>query len=759
MPLGPHGLLLGSAAGTPPSGAATATATASVSAGGAAVSSGAATAQATALIQAGSVPAPTVFLLAGGMTSLNNAQWAVLASWGVTAVVFSSEWPNGFGGSTPFDGTSGNTVQNQWAATAVLAHNHGIKVYLGIYLQNFFWGQVSNTNPGPMLGAWDPSFTDKNGKGYGASDGSTPNSWYQMCLNYGAAVAQMGLDGMFWDTEGGGMNGAPAQTRTSTAATANTITISTANASAVAAAANGSTIHVTGPGITAPVTATVNTGTGVCTLTAGSGGAIGTLSASGSYVFTFGPSFMIWQWRFTNNGYGASSSQAQEFAWAQTVGANMMACINAGFAASGGVGGCPIYLYQSTVAGLPQFQNGYLDVFNTFNGNTAGIFISGSGTVATPYHTAIGYSTWTSFMVGVASQTTAPVVCGDSTFYAYQEVTSGGPYSADADGGWKRALEANQIGLAGLGLPSNVASTPFIWPYDSSAGNAGAGVWNQTVWNQAKGPIFSGYGGGCYMIFQFTSLLSGSTLVTDYTNNPNSSPSGANYTPLNGQSGVSGSAAVTAQASVSASGIVTQFGVASPAGAATITASGIVTQFGAASPAGIASVSASGTTVVLGVAAPSATANVTTSGTVVVPGAAAPTASASVSANGLVTVLGAAAAAAMASVNVSSSAGSGAIVTITATVGAGGTITQFATAAAGATTSVNAGGIVVVLAAAAVTVTASITVTPSGGSSATGTFTVGGIASTWTITGRLERAAGDGNAPASDWHVGSLAAT
>jgi hypothetical protein len=445
-----------------------------------------------------------------------------------------SSWPFGFGGSQAFNGGSSNTFQNQLAAKVVLAHNAGIKCYLGIYLQNYNWGTVANTNPGPCLGSWDPAFTDKNGHGWGAANGSTAGSWNQMAYNYGAAIAQMNMDGMFWDTEGGGFGSGPTNTVSCTMINTHTgITAASGTFSGISAGAT-----ITGTDIPAgTVVSVVNSSTSITMSKAATG------STTANLTFT-GPAssdFMSWQWRYFANNYGQTSSEPTEFANAQTAGANMMEAINTGFQASGGNsvipggagGDVPVYIYQSSVVGLPQFQNGYLDVVNTFQGNTINIFIHGSGFVATAYHTAIGYSTWTSFITGVASETSAPVVIGDATFYPYQIVNSGGPYSSDSDGGWTRALAADASALAGLGLGGNVSITPFLWIYDSTAGNGGAGVWTQTAWNQAQNSILAGVGNNAYMIFQFTNLLSGSTLVTNYASNPNSSPAGANYTPLN----------------------------------------------------------------------------------------------------------------------------------------------------------------------------------------------------------------------------------
>lgn len=406
--------------------------------------------------------AVTVVLGAGSTyTSMTQAQFNTLASWGVGAIIVGSSsgqggsWPYGFGGSVPFNSSSSNTYQNQLAAAAVLAHNAGIKVYLGIYIQNYEWGTANTTNPAPCLGNWDPAFTDANGNGWGTQ--TTAGSWNKMAFDYGCAVAQMNLDGMFWDTEGGG---------------------------------------------------------------------IGVGTSPGS-------DFVTWCWCNHNNGYGSSSSLAQQNGWAQTAGANMMAAINAGFQSLGGnarISGnqVPIITYQSTVAGYPQLLNGYMDKYYTFTGATT--TVTGLGTVS--YHTAIGASTWTAFLTGVASQTTGPIVLGDSLFYGYQFVTSGGPYSADSDGGWARALTDDRNSLAALSLGSNVFISPFIWPYDNTAGNGGSGIWSQATWNQAIGPILAGCEGDTYFIFQYTPLVSGGTLVTNYADNTYNGSPNINYTPL-----------------------------------------------------------------------------------------------------------------------------------------------------------------------------------------------------------------------------------
>lgn len=417
------------------------------------------------MVSMGIVAAATkVMLAAGNVTQLTQAQFNTLASWGVGAVNMGSSsgggasWPFGFGGSAAFNGSGGGATQTALTAAAVLAHNAGIKVYLGIYLQNYNWGTQVTTNPAPMLGGWDPAFTDANGNGYGSQ--TTAGSWYKMCFDYGAAIAVMNLDGMYWDTEGGGI----------------------------------------------------------------------------------GPSnndFVTWQWRNFNNNYGQTSSQATENANAQTVGANMMAAINAGFQSKGGnsaISGnqVPIITYQSNASsiGTTQPLNGYLDAWGAFTGNTIGVFIHGSGTVQVSYHSAIGTSTWSSFLAGVASATTGPIMLGDSTFYGYQVVTSGGPYSSDSDGGWARALSANTSALAALSLGPNVTIAPFVWIYDSDSANGGAGIWPQAVWNQAIGPIIAASAGTTYSIFQFSPLRSGSSLIVDYTDNTYNGSPNINYTPL-----------------------------------------------------------------------------------------------------------------------------------------------------------------------------------------------------------------------------------
>lgn len=403
-----------------------------------------------------------VILTQPGVASLTSAQLATLASWGVGGIVLGSNsgggasWPYGFGGSAPFNSGGSNTYQNQLTAQAVLAHAKGIKCYLGIYLQNYDWGTVNTTNPSPCLGSWNPAFTDANGNGWGTQ--STAGSWLKMCYDYGAAIAVMNLDGMYWDTEGGG---------------------------------------------------------------------IGSGSSPGS-------DFMVWSWQNYNTSYGSSSSQSQQNGWAQTAGANMMAAINAGFQSQGGnsaISGnqVPIITYQSTVAGLPQILNGYLDLTSAFTGTNYSV--AGVGSVS--YHTAIGYSTWTSFLTGVASETSAPVVLGDSTFYWQGIVTSSNIYSGDGDGGWARALSANRSALAALSLGSNIYISPFIWPYDATAGNGGGGIWSQAEWNEAIGPILTGLEDEMYMIFGFTNLLSGGTLVANYADNTYNSSPNINYTPLN----------------------------------------------------------------------------------------------------------------------------------------------------------------------------------------------------------------------------------
>ena len=103
---------------------------------------------------------------------------------------------------------------------------------------------------------------------------------------------------------------------------------------------------------------------------------------------------------------------------------------------------------------------------------------------------------------------------------------------------------ANRTALAALNLGSNITVTPFVWPYDATAANGGAGIWSQAAWNQFIQPALLGCQGGGYSIFQFTSLLSGTTLVANYAANAAVGGSGQNYTPLGGTAGTSNLALV-----------------------------------------------------------------------------------------------------------------------------------------------------------------------------------------------------------------------
>ena len=101
-------------------------------------------------------------------------------------------------------------------------------------------------------------------------------------------------------------------------------------------------------------------------------------------------------------------------------------------------------------------------------------------------------------------------------------------------------------------MPSNVYITPMICRADGSAGHPPAASepnWNQSVWNGAKPAILehaAKSGGDAYLIFQFEGLTYGGDITPSLTINyaDNTLADGANYTPLNRESGQHPSTAV-----------------------------------------------------------------------------------------------------------------------------------------------------------------------------------------------------------------------
>ena len=130
---------------------------------------------------------PNVLLWANTtVQSMTQAMWNTLADWGFSSVSVQTKWPFGFGGTNgAFNGSGGGTLQAALTTQAGFAHNAGMKIYLGIYLED----------GSPPVAPGTPCVEWFSGNWSG---------WNTMISNYGAAVTQMGFDGMVWDTEGDG---------------------------------------------------------------------------------------------------------------------------------------------------------------------------------------------------------------------------------------------------------------------------------------------------------------------------------------------------------------------------------------------------------------------------------------------------------------------------------------------------------------------------------------------------------------------------
>ena len=247
-------------------------------------------------------------------------------------------------------------------------------------------------------------------------------------FDHGAAIAAMNLDGMYWDTEGGGIGKAPA----------GIVTSCVLNASTTIHPASGTFGHILGgagvSGTGIPGGTTVTSGSNGGTSITLSAAATATTTTNLTFTNPGGSDFVTWSWENFNNGFGGSSSQSQQNGWAQTAGADTMAAINAGFQAQGGnsviVGNqVPITTYQSVVAGFPLQVGGYWDVMT---GRIHEQHID-------PYRHC-------QFDVDIVPHRRGQpdnrsCATGRLLFLlAGQSVTSGGPYSSDHDGGWARAL-------------------------------------------------------------------------------------------------------------------------------------------------------------------------------------------------------------------------------------------------------------------------------------------------------------------------------
>ena len=265
------------------------------------------------------------------------AIWETLASWGVGAIVYSIA-ANGincnFGGGTDqFSGSPTSSAnydtQRSIQAYTEAAHRYGIKILIGIPTGNLYWSGLTDTNPAPMLGSWNPSFTDKHSQ--------TWDDWFQTMADMGDAIEWMGCDWLYFDNED----------------VRNDIEIT-------------------------------------------------------------------WCWRYYGNGYGETSSLAQESKWAKAAGANMMAAFNNGrtdLHAPNGGNHPSIATWTPGARGMTAFLYAINLYLSAYQGTIWSVYEYGSGTVQQSVESALLQSVYMYFIAGMASQTAGKVVLGDSTFY------------------------------------------------------------------------------------------------------------------------------------------------------------------------------------------------------------------------------------------------------------------------------------------------------------------------------------------------------
>lgn len=414
-------------------------------------------------------------------TSLTQADFTTLASWGITGLVLYTDG-NGqnfsfdaTAGGSKFSGSPGSTMPasgqpyyKQWVfrTLAGYAHNAGIKVYAPILAFNAHQSASNTGYYGPQLGSFNPSYTDPNGSSW--------TDWYQMMADLGDALVWMGFDGVYLDNEDARFSG----------------------------------------------------GTGESTWCAG----------------------------YWANSFGASTTVAQERAWAQAAGAAVMGAINGGRSGANG-NNYPLISYNSNSGGrLGNFPGGIFTQYYNHFGTTVSFHYQ-SNTSAAPDTAMINYSSYLWFLKGLATATTATVLFGDPAFYNSTWMTATGlPWHGSSDAqSWTNAIATNVAAFAALAngttipgftLPSNVFISPMIWPLDQTTVAGNGATWSQATWNSAKPAIWAGAQAGMYMIYQNAWVNYGTGLSMNYASNTYISPpspattgtatsgGGANYTPL-----------------------------------------------------------------------------------------------------------------------------------------------------------------------------------------------------------------------------------
>jgi len=233
---------------------------------------------------------------------------------------------------------------------------------------------------------------------------------------------------------------------------------------------------------------------------------------------TEGDGAIDWSWNYSGNTH----TQAQTNTQAKSDGASMMTNIVSGFGSD-----CECLIYCSLLTGA-QIAGGYYDTWATwYDANESGTYGAASGFV------------FQYFVAGLASNTTAAVVCGNALFYDAINVTSYGPYGSHGNGSltpWADALSdevAGQAAFQTLFGYTNVYLSPFVWLTDNS--DAGQGQWTQAEWDAAAPTIQAKSQDNTFLVYQ-----QAAPTAINY-----SSYNGVNYTPVDGGSGGGGGSAPT----------------------------------------------------------------------------------------------------------------------------------------------------------------------------------------------------------------------
>lgn len=284
-----------------------------------------------------------------------------------------------------------------------------------------------------------------------------------------------------------------------------------------------------------------------------SGGTGETTWCAGYWTNNYGGAYTL-----PNSTPVSGTTVAQERAWAQTHGTNIMTAINGGRSGTNG-NNFPVVTYNSNSGGrLGNFPGGvFSEYFKQAVGNVSFHYLTNTSAAADV--AMITYSSWLWFLKGLASATTAPVLFGDPAFYNFAWITTSNfslPWfsATSAAQCWTNAIAynvaafaalANGTTIPGFTLPANVYISPMIWPLDQTTVSGNGATWVQSVWNAATAAIQAGAQAGMYMVYQASRTNNNGSLnhvnyaANTYVDPPspattgtNDSGSGANYTPL-----------------------------------------------------------------------------------------------------------------------------------------------------------------------------------------------------------------------------------